>query len=151
MNIRRQYNLPNCILTLAGFDDGSGKPPETLAILSKAECRFTTSKKVLSGGKILLDYLVQAVSEYAQGLLSGMRHPSGSSQSSGRQVSLEAVTSNHTHRIHWQQTEGEAAEIVDLTTAELFDLTEAIDQFLADGMTLPGFVLPLTPLSRRLC
>lgn len=79
MNIRRQYNLPNCTLTLEGFDDGSGKLLDTLTILSNVECRFTTSQKVLSGGKIFFDHLVQAVSEYAQGILSGLQRPPKSS------------------------------------------------------------------------
>ncbi|MBV5259719.1 DUF4335 domain-containing protein [Synechococcus moorigangaii CMS01] len=153
MNIRRQYNLPNCTLTLEGFDDGSGKLLETLTILSNVECHFTTSKQVLSGGKIFFDHLVQAVSEYAQGVLSGLHHPTDILRPDG-QVNLEPVPAQHTHRLSWQQTDqapGEQTTSIELTTAELFDLTEAIDQFLADGLTLPDFVLPLTPLSRRHC
>ncbi|ANV87210.1 DUF4335 domain-containing protein [Picosynechococcus sp. PCC 7117] len=150
MNIRRQYNLPNCTLTLEGFDDGSGKLLDTLTILSNVECRFTTSQKVLSGGKIFFDHLVQAVSEYAQGILSGLQRPPEILDAKG-QVRLETATATYTHHLHWQQPDGSAAETLELTTAELFDLTEAIDQFLADGLTLPDFVLPLTPLSRRHC
>ncbi|MEB3225998.1 MAG: DUF4335 domain-containing protein [Synechococcus sp.] len=150
MNIRRQYSLPNCTLTLEGFDDGTGKGLEILAILSNVECRFTTSQKILSGGKVFFDHLVQSVSEYAQGLLSGRRHASASMQTDA-QVRLEPLTDHCTHRLHWQPTEGQTVETVELTTAELFDLTEAIDQFLADGLTLPNFVLPLTPISRRYC
>ena len=36
-----------------------------------------------------------------------------------------------------------------LTTVQLFDLVEAIDQFVADSVTLPNLTLQLKPLSRR--
>ncbi|BAW96538.1 hypothetical protein NIES970_14700 [[Synechococcus] sp. NIES-970] len=150
MNIRRQYSLPSCTLILEGFDDGSGKLIETLTILSNVECRFTTSQKMLSGGKIFFDHLVRAVSEYAQGLLSGLHHPT-EVLNPDDQVRLEPITTKQTHRLHWRSPDGNGEETIELNTAELFDLTEAIDQFLADGLTLPDFVLPLTPLSRRHC
>ena len=38
---------------------------------------------------------------------------------------------------------------VDLTTVQLFDLVEAIDQFFADTQTLPELSLQLTPISKR--
>ena len=75
MNILRQYSLPNCTLVLEGFDDGTGESLQTLAVLSNVECRFLASRQVLNGGKVFFDHLVKAVSEYAQGLLSGMQHP----------------------------------------------------------------------------
>ncbi|MEO9125045.1 MAG: DUF4335 domain-containing protein, partial [Microcoleus sp.] len=39
--------------------------------------------------------------------------------------------------------------LVDLTTVQLFDLVEAIDQFFADTQTLPELSLQLTPISKR--
>ncbi|MGB2924218.1 MAG: DUF4335 domain-containing protein [Limnothrix sp.] len=154
MNILRQYSLPNCTLILEGFDDGSGNGLQTLAVLSNAECRFITSKQVLNGGKVFFDHLVRSVSEYAQGLLSGLNHPVDSSDDTSQKVLIESVQPTNVHRLLWQQDDDstptdKANNEVLLTTTELFDLTEAIDQFLADGLTLPNFVLPLTPLSRR--
>lgn len=152
MNIRRQYSLPNCTLILEGFDDGTGKLVQTLAVLSNVECHFVASKQVLNGGKVFFDHLVRSVSEYTQGLLSGLHHPAEVVNPEG-QVQIETLPTNNTHRLVWTKTGSETGENheVHLTTAELFDLTEAIDQFLADGLTLPNFVLPLTPLSRRHC
>lgn len=154
MNIFRQYSLPNCTLILEGFDDGTGNALQTLAVLSNAECRFVTSRQSLNGGKVFFDHLVRAVSEYAQGLLSGIHHPVDAVQENG-QMLIEAMPHHQGHRLLWQQSGAEVADNatneVYLTTAEIFDLTEAIDQFLADGLTLPNFVLPLAPLSRRYC
>lgn len=94
------------------------------------------------------------MSEYAQGLLSGLSHPLDLSDSNDK-VLIESIEPTNAHRLLWQQdgsdTTDAAKSEVHLSTAELFDLTEAIDQFLADGLTLPNFVLPLTPLSRRYC
>lgn len=154
MNIFRQYNLPNCTLTLEGFDDGTGSTAQTLTILSNVECRFTTSNQVLNGGKVFFDHLVRSVSEYAQGVLSGLSHPLDLSDGNEK-VLIESIQPTNAHRLLWQQDGSETTDAVKsevhISTAELFDLTEAIDQFLADGLTLPNFVLPLTPLSRRYC
>jgi hypothetical protein len=38
---------------------------------------------------------------------------------------------------------------LDLTTVQLFDLVEAVDQFIADRHTLPDFAVTIEPLSRR--
>ncbi|OKH15225.1 DUF4335 domain-containing protein [[Limnothrix rosea] IAM M-220] len=154
MNILRQYSLPNCTLILEGFDDGTGDTLQTLAVLSNVECRFVTSRQVLNGGKVFFDHLVRAVSEYAQGLLSGMQHPIDPEGTTGDgQVMIETIAPSNIHRVVWQQGDvgatDQAHNEVHLTTAELFDLTEAIDQFLADGLTLPNFGLSLQPLSRR--
>lgn len=154
MNILRQYSLPNCTLVLEGFDDGTGNAMQTLALLSNAECRFLTSRQSLNGGKVFFDHLVKAVSEYAQGVLSGMQHPLALEDNPGNgQLTIETLEPSKTHRLLWQQGEEGATDAikseVNLTTAELFDLTEAIDQFLADALTLPNFVLPLQPLHRR--
>ncbi len=152
MNIRRQYSLPNCTLVLEGFDDGTSNFAQVLAVLSNVECHFVTSKQMLTGGKVFFDHLVRTVSEYAQGLLSGLEHPDGEAKPEGYML-IEHVESGNVHRLFWQQHLPEENDLppdeVLLTTTELFDLTEAIDQFLADSLTLPDFVLGLTPLSRR--
>lgn len=151
MNILRQYSLPNCTLILEGFDDGTGTT-QTLTILSNVECRFANSRQVLNGGKVFFDHLVKSVSDYAQGLLSGIHHPPDHGSEDG-QLFIENVQPANIHRLTWQTGGAEStngtSNTVNLSTAELFDLTEAIDQFLADNLTLPNFILPLHPLSRR--
>ena len=153
MNIQRQYNLPNCTLVLEGLTnntptDGSDPRP-ILSILVNTECRFLGISQKLQGGSSLLKNLVKTVSEYAQGYLSGIPHPA-QSLAEGDKINLESVPGQHLHRLTWypsSQTDNPVE--ITLTTVQLFDLVEAIDQFVADGVTLPNLTLQLKPLSRR--
>ncbi len=153
MNIQRQYNLPNCTLILEGLIDnsptGNSDPRPVLSILVNTECRFLGIAQKLQGGSSLLENLVKTVCEYAQGYLSGIPHPILSPAEEDR-ISLESVPGQHLHRLTWypsSQTDNPVE--VTLTTVQLFDLVEAIDQFVADGVTLPNLTLQLKPLSRR--
>ena len=153
MNVQRQYNLPNCTLVLEGLTnntptDGSDPRP-ILSILVNTECRFLGISQKLQGGSSLLKNLVKTVSEYAQGYLSGIPHPA-QSLAEGDKINLESVPGQHLHRLTWypsSQTDNPVE--ITLTTVQLFDLVEAIDQFVADGVTLPNLTLQLKPLSRR--
>ncbi|ACB53046.1 unknown [Crocosphaera subtropica ATCC 51142] len=154
MNIQRQYSLPNCTLILEGLSN-SISPPNSqatrpiLSILVNTECRFMGISEKLQGGSSLLENLVKTVSEYAQGYLSGIPHPVHS-QAEEDKINLEKVPGQDIHRLTWYpSTQTDQPVEITLTTVQLFDLVESIDQFFADSQTLPDLTLQLQPLSRR--
>ncbi|MFP4007981.1 MAG: DUF4335 domain-containing protein [Spirulinaceae cyanobacterium] len=157
--IRRQYNLPNCQLILEGLVDAnadssqvSGRP--VLSTLINAECRFTGVEMVLSGGRSFLDNLIAVVSAYAQEFLSGVYH-SEAHPEEGSAIAFEKTDVPDRHRLLWYpETEAQGgvateARAIELTTVQLYDLVEAIDQLLTDNRTLPDLSLDLAPVSRR--
>ena len=161
MTITRQYNLPNCTLVLEGLSDGSAASQldmrPVLSILMSAECYLTGIGEPLSGGREFFESLVRAVSSYAQEFMSGVHYPDRYGPNLGM-VQLHRIDGN-SHRLTVLPAEaGSATQIdqktelsaeVDLTTVQLFDLVEAIDQFFADTQTLPELSLQLTPISKR--
>ncbi|MCZ0898681.1 DUF4335 domain-containing protein, partial [Microcoleus sp. HI-ES] len=161
MTIRRQYSLPNCTLVLEGLSDGSAASQldlrPVLSILMSAECYVTGLGEPLSGGREFFESLVRAVSSYAQEFMSGVHYPDRYGPNVGM-VQLHRIDGN-VHRLTvLPASTGSATQIdqktelsakVDLTTVQLFDLVEAIDQFFADTQTLPELSLQLTPISRR--
>jgi Domain of unknown function (DUF4335) len=159
MTIRRQYSLPNCTLILEGLSDNSVDSNSTtglMSILVNAECHFLGSNQVLSGGRVFFESLAKSVSVYAQEFLSGLHHPQPSLDKSNL-VQIAKISDRNRHRLTLipesssedpVQTPREPVE-VDLTTVQLFDLMEAIDQFFADSRTLPDLALNLKPLSKR--
>ncbi len=161
MTIRRQYSLPNCTLVLEGLGDGSAtsqldKRP-VLSILMSAECYVTGLGEPLSGGREFFESLVRVVSSYAQEFLSGVHYPDRYGPSLGM-VQLHRIDGNLHRLTVLPASTGSPSQIdqktelsakVDLTTVQLFDLVEAIDQFFADTQTLPELSLQLTPISKR--
>ncbi|MBD3882605.1 DUF4335 domain-containing protein [Phormidium tenue FACHB-886] len=152
MAIQRQYSLPNCKLILEGIGDTTEARP-LVAAVSNVECYFSGHEKPLTGGREFLESLVAAVSDYAQEFLSGIIHPAAhrDRQNHPRLVQLERVDRN-LHRLMVQPSDGVASpapQQLDLTTVQLFDLVEAIDQFYADAQTLPEMALSLSPLPKR--
>ena len=157
MNITRQYNQPNCNLVLEGVEDPSAENVDILdgqspmSILTRAECNFLNSNQKLSGGSIFLDNLSRAVSNYAQGFLSGLPQPNPQT-GEYPQVSLSKVNDQeHLHRLMFEPEpgDGEDKTEVSLTTVELFDLVDAIDQLHLDRTTLPDMNLELRSVSKR--
>jgi hypothetical protein len=160
MTIQRQYSLPNCKLILEGLtndsplDAGNARP--LLSILTNVECHLTSIEKPLTGGREFLESLVKAVSEYAQDYLSGIPHTARRDRRDDRAVQLYRIDKN-LHRLSLQPpvTDGSKAGDfpppmeIDLTTVQLFDLVEAVDQLYADAQTVPELSLSLTPLSKR--
>jgi hypothetical protein len=143
MTIQRRYTLPNCNLILQGL---GAETDASLTALMNAECHLPGLAAPLTGGKVFLQNLVAAVSDYTQSILSGLPRPSSSSD---RSISLTPVGDYHCLTV--QPEEGKAASPIEvkLTTVQLFDLVEVVDQFLADRQTLPDLSLSLTSLSRR--
>ncbi|MCW6038949.1 DUF4335 domain-containing protein [Spirulina subsalsa FACHB-351] len=155
MTIKRQYSLPNCRLVLEGLSDevdltGENARPR-MSILVNAECHFAGSEQHLTGGRDFLEGLVKGVSAYAQEFLSGIAHPIDPN-SAPEMVTVARGHDPNLHYLRYHHTsEGQQAETLELplNTVQLFDLVEAIDQFLLDNRTLPDLALRLQPVSRR--
>lgn len=155
MSIQRQYSLPNCTLVLdgmgediAGVGENEGRPQ--VSILMNMECRFVGINERISGGKALLENLVKAVNHYAQECLSGLSRPQDTAAIAD-QVYLEKIPDSHLHRLCWYPSTDDPPQRhqIDLSTVQLFDLVEAVDQFFADSRTLPDISLTLQPISRH--
>jgi hypothetical protein len=147
MDIMRQYQSSNCTLILQGLNNDATNS-FNLDILLSAECYIISSQKTLRGGKTFLENLTKVVSAYAQDLLSGLPHPPNLNLESDL-INLQPY--NHVHRLTWQKSKDDEQDVeqIDLTTVELFDLLETLDQFSADSSTLPDLKWHLEPLSRR--
>ncbi|MFB2967375.1 DUF4335 domain-containing protein [Aerosakkonema sp. BLCC-F183] len=165
MTIQRQYSLPNCTLLLEGLSDttssGQIDVRPVMSILVNAECRIAGSPLPLTGGREFFESLLGAVSRYAQEFLSGVPHLHNLDNVQPL-VQLRRINRN-LHRLIVQRrgdvhvtsngltgnTASTAPIEIDLTTVQLFDLVEAVDQFFADSQTLPGLSLQVTPVERR--
>jgi Domain of unknown function (DUF4335) len=166
MTIRRQYSLPNCTLVLDGLSDGTSAsgvpdPRPVMSSLFNAECHFVGQERPLVGGRDFLTSLVTTVSNYAQAFLSGIPHPA-KSPAANSIVSLVKGDRENVHHLEAtldhdpSQTVSETAiaqsqpTAINLSTVQLFDLLEAIDQFLADRRTLPDIMIPLQPIAKAI-
>lgn len=162
MTIQRKYMLPNCTLILEGLSDSiNGSQLQdvrpVMSILVSAECRLPNSKQPVSGGRDFFESLVAAVSGYAQEFLSHVPHLEAHNNEQGL-VQLRKIDANR-HRLTVQPEKQEHSDVnpgvalapteIDLTTVQLFDLVEAVDQFFADSQTLPDLSLQLSPVSKR--
>ncbi|NEQ69871.1 MAG: DUF4335 domain-containing protein [Symploca sp. SIO2D2] len=157
MTIRRQYSLPNCTLILEGLSDpnatpnGQLDPRPLMTILVNAQCHFPSQDYLLEGGRDFFESLVSVVSRYAQECLSQVSHPKLDGDKTAM-VQLEKVEGKNLHQltqIAAAEKDPRQALPIDLTTVQLFDLVEAIDQFLADGRTLPDIDVGIEPVSKR--
>jgi Domain of unknown function (DUF4335) len=160
MTIRRQYSLPNCTLVVDGLSDsnstaGNPDPRPLMSSLFNAECHFVGSEQPLFGGRDFLTSLVATVSNYAQEFLSGIPHAIQLSPT----PSLVSIVKGDRADLHHLQATLEPSDApgsipkttqIDLSTVQLFDLLEAIDQFLADRRTLPDIMVTLKPTSKAL-
>ncbi|MGF1537844.1 MAG: DUF4335 domain-containing protein [Elainellaceae cyanobacterium] len=152
MTIQRHYDLPNCRLVIEGWSSDAADNPvrPVLSMVTNAECHVTGHSQPLRGGREFMIALAQVVSTYAQGILSNIPRDSVSAG-----VRLDRLGLNKHRLIVRLDPEADdlsgSPEIqqLDLTTVQLFDLVEAVDQMVADAQTLPELVLPLSPVSRR--
>ncbi|PSB04500.1 DUF4335 domain-containing protein [Merismopedia glauca] len=160
MTIQRRYSLPNCNLLLEGLGDLTGNTQlvnrPAMSILVNAECQLPRLSQPISGGRKFLESLITSVSSYTQELLSGIPQPI-SSQNQSTLVRLQKGKNSDSHLLSVYPEPAEGSNEVDtnptqeieLTTVELFDVLEAIDQLLADTSTLPDLSLSLKPVSKR--
>ncbi|MEM9245475.1 MAG: DUF4335 domain-containing protein [Cyanobacteria bacterium P01_F01_bin.153] len=193
MNIRRQYSLPSCILTLEGLDTtgetGASRP--CLSVLLQAKCQFPMLGKGFECDRDFFELFARSLSLYGQQVISGVRSPQLSDapdllgpeeldeledeledepSAGGTAVAAAAEKpeidatagpvqiyplGRSQHRL-WIQAPpvmegGEAPPSLDLelSTLQLFDVVEVVDQFYADTRTLPDVMLGLASVSRR--
>lgn len=155
MTIRRQYQLPNCSLVLDGLSiDPTPGNEAVMSLLVNAECRISGLSRPLNGGYNFLAALVRAVSQYGQEVLSGYAHPQ---VTEGEPLLVHINPGDGPY--HHLMVQPEIADLGDsgdgraidikLSTVQLFDLTEAVDQFFSDTQTLPELEPALLPLGRR--
>ncbi|HIK18465.1 MAG TPA: DUF4335 domain-containing protein [Leptolyngbyaceae cyanobacterium M33_DOE_097] len=152
MTIQRQYSLPSCTLKLEGLGENkisnAAEARPLLLVLLNAYCHIAGQEPPISGGREFLESLVSEVSQYAQSFLSGVTPAVKAKEESPVRI---APIDGSRHRLTiLGSNESKGTErSLDLSTVQLFDLVEAIDQMLADRQTLPNLVLDLQPLSRR--
>ena len=163
MTIQRQYSLPNCRLVLEGWGDDNGLSSNfmegrpVMTILTNAECHFSGQDKPLSGDREFLEHLIVSVNQYAQQVLSGVPHQLASRNGDVSVIHLNQTDQAH-HRLTMRPSQSNGRDgsgspsdalQLDLSTVQLFDLVEAIDQMVADAQTLPDLYLDLTPVPKR--
>ena len=155
MTIRRQYQLPNCSLILDGLSiDPSPGSENVMSLLVNAECRISGLERSLNGGYNFFAALVRAVSQYGQEVLSGFAHPQVV-EGEPLLVHINPGEGPYHHLVVQPEIadlgEGGDGRAIDikLSAVQLFDLTEAVDQFFADRQTLPELEPALSPLARR--
>lgn len=156
MTVTRQYTLPYCNLVLEGIEAVATDPYSPMTVLMNAECQFPgVTDTTLTGGREFLDSLVAAVSAYGQHLLSGIPRPP---RATVPLVDLKSGEGDLHHLIVRQQpgttpavdTEALVPLDIPLTTVQFYDLMEAVDQLLADGLTLPDLKAQFQAIPRRL-
>lgn len=155
MTIRRQYQLPNCSLILDGLSiDPEPGREEVMSLLVNAECRISGLEKSLNGSYSFFAALVRAVSQYSQEILSGFAHPQVA-EGEPLLVHINPGDGPYHHLVVQPEIadlgdagDGRAVDIK-LSSVQLYDLTEAVDQFFDDSQTLPELEAALTPLPRR--
>ncbi len=149
--IERQYLTPNCILSLQGFSDtNNDENVPVMSVLTQAQCQIIGVPDTLQGGLAFLEHLTKAISAYTQGLLSGLTHP-WDVEENRDYIQIKKIIDKNRHLLIWQQEKdnNEKQFEIELSTIQLFDLQDAIDQFYQDKSTLPQLQDELQPLSRR--
>ncbi len=163
MPIQRQYSLPNCVLILEGLSNSpeasaGGTRPE-LNILTRFECYFAREKQALIGGQELLQELLQATNQCVQSWISGMQPLPPKGKEMKPQVQLQPIKEGGfdlmVPGVLLAQGSTEDANLEQpfaqfhISSVQLFDLMEAIDQLAADQQTLPNLQTDVRPRSRQ--
>ena len=152
MTVQRQYTLPNCSLMVEGLSGGDDTDPMApLTVVLNTEFTFPGITDTLSGGREFLEALAKTVSVYAQSIMSGIPYPMAEAMTESHPVMLKPEA-NHRHQLIADvadSTGNATRKTLTLSTVQVFDLMEAVDQLLADTQTLPDMTLQLAPLHRR--
>ncbi|MGB8701309.1 MAG: DUF4335 domain-containing protein [Thermosynechococcaceae cyanobacterium] len=164
MTINRQYSLPNCVLILEGLSnslDSSTSRPQ-LSLLTRFECYFAREKQTLIGGRDLLESLIHAANACAQAWMSGLQsaHRRGDQPTAKVQLTPaaeggfnlavpRALLLQEAQSVSPDASSEADVEQVHLSSLQLFDLIEAIDQLAADDQTLPDLAVSIQPRLRQ--
>ena len=152
--VRRQYSLPNVSLRLEGWSSESTEGSQIdLAIVTAVECHFLPQQQVLKGGKELLDALTASAGRYAQDILGDLtlHYQDANTATAPGQLYFRPAERSGFHHLSWQPQAAEGATAAtspiefELATVQLFDLVEAVDQFLLDSTTVPEMAFQVTP------
>jgi hypothetical protein len=160
MQFQRIYRQPNCTLVVEGLADPAASliDTNTLSIVTHSECQILGLDPVISGGRDFLVDLIKVVGAYSQGVISGIPRPAMQVRSphldlhpgegDRHQLVCQPETTPLTQSGSSSSESGQPLRW-DLSTVQLFDLMEAIDQLLADPQTLPDLQFAWTPVHRR--
>ena len=160
MSINRQFSLPNCVFILEGFSNASdaGVARPELSILTRFECYFAREKQALVGGLDLLESLISATNDSVQACISGVPSAHRKSSESSAKVEISPIHDGFELTVPEDLlSQGLADPSKDsehsgvrmhISSVQLFDLMEAIDQLMADQQTLPALQNAIRSRSR---
>jgi Domain of unknown function (DUF4335) len=165
MPIQRQYSLPDCVLTLDGLSNSpeaaaTGNRTE-LSVLTRVECYFAGEKNPLVGGREFLEGLVKATNDCVQAWISGIKsatkvddakvqiQPTQDGKFTLMVPSALLFQTNAAASLSDMDGLEKPAQELHISTVQLFDLMEAVDQLMADRQTLPDLQVSIQPRSRK--
>ncbi len=170
---QRHYSLPNCVITLEGMSSQAGNSL-LLDLVTACQVQIIGESQPLRGGREFLEALITAINPVVQTWLSGvkpLKHwfslPQGNAI---EKIQVQAQTPDAHSFLVLIPRQLLATTIVEtpptgivnssaatpqdfvelkLSTVQMFDLVEALDQLCQDELTLPNLKLELTSLPRR--
>lgn len=148
LQLQNQYLSPNSKLMIQGFSDSGSN--QLMTVLTLFQCEIIGLQPQLTGGKDIFEHLIKSVSLYAQEFLSGVTLRAENKDETDV-IYVEKLPEKNRHLLIWKEkNEDESPKVQwELTTIQLFDLVDVIDQFLNDSRTLPDITLDIQPVSRR--
>ncbi|MDS3859231.1 DUF4335 domain-containing protein [Thermosynechococcaceae cyanobacterium BACA0444] len=167
---QRHYSLPNCVITLEGMSSQAGNSL-LLDLVTSCQIQIIGESEPLKGGREFLEALIAAINPVIQTWLSGVKPLKHwfqlPDQNQVTKIHVQAQTPDaHSFLIlipkqllvptitDTTTTDTPAPETKDflelkLSTVQMFDLVEALDQLCQDELTLPSLQLELASLPRR--
>lgn len=165
---QRHYSLPNCVITLEGMSSQAGNSL-ILDLVTSCQVQIIGEEHPLTGSREFLEALVTAINPVVQTWLSGVKP---------LKHWFQLPDPNQITKIHVQAQTPDAHSFLilipkqlltptltdtapsdapapkdfvelKLSTLQMFDLVEAIDQLCQDELTLPHLKLELASLPRR--
>lgn len=168
---QRHYSLPNCVITLEGMSSQAGNSV-LLDLITSCQVQIMGEEQPLKGGRDFLEALITAINPVVQTWLSGVKPLKHwfqlPDQNQVTKIHVQAQTPDpHSFLILIPKQLLAPAPLTDtspteppplarqdfvelkLSTVQMFDLVEALDQLCQDELTLPSLTLELASLHRR--